>query len=267
MAVTRPTPVSALLADSAFAHAQVLAGARGLSRVVEGVAMGEPGRPTTAFRDALMLAGSGAPVEELMLLVRQAAAAGAAAFVFVEPTDGAALDPATLSRANEAGLPVIALPRRTDWDALARAANRLLLSGRRQDGSARAVPPDGRVPQPGGVNGLVRRLCMVAGEEASALYWRTIGPIDLYDRQHGAALVDTLSVFFSWDESVERTAEALVAHRHTIRYRLGRIADITGLSPYRTSDKALLWLGLQLRDLLRTGAGLMAASRAADAPA
>lgn len=248
-----PVPlVSSLLGDAAFAHARVLAGARGLERFVEGLAIGQSGSPPSAFRDALLLVGPDIGAADLGALVRQAAVSDAAALVFIEPGDGAAPDAVVIGRANDAGLPLISLPRRSDWHAVVRAANRLLLRRHADRTPSIAASTDSTVTP---IHGLVRRLCDAAEEEAAAIYWRTIGPLDQYDEQRGAALVDTLAVFFSWDENVERTAEAMAAHRHTIRYRLGRIAEITGLSPYRTGDKSLLWLGLQLRDLLRMAPG------------
>jgi DNA-binding PucR family transcriptional regulator len=63
-------------------------------------------------------------------------------------------------------------------------------------------------------------------------------------------LVQTLTVFFKHNESLTRTAAELYAHRHTIRYRLEKIAEISGLSVFETEHKERLGLGLKARSLL-----------------
>ena len=46
-----------------------------------------------------------------------------------------------------------------------------------------------------------------------------------------AGLVDTVSMFLANGSSIEATARALFVHANTVRYRLRRAAEITGLSP------------------------------------
>jgi purine catabolism regulator len=80
----------------------------------------------------------------------------------------------------------------------------------------------------------------------------TIDPIDDYDRQNDSQLVHTLVTYLQNDENLSKTAEDLFAHRHTIRYRLVKIADICGLSVFRSDDKERLSLGLKARSLLNS---------------
>lgn len=87
-------------------------------------------------------------------------------------------------------------------------------------------------------------------EEIRALYEETIGPVDRYDVANGTQLTLTLSVFFNNNENLTQTAGELYAHRHTIRYRLEKIAEITGLSVFQTEHKERLGLGLKARSLL-----------------
>jgi PucR family transcriptional regulator, purine catabolism regulatory protein len=87
-------------------------------------------------------------------------------------------------------------------------------------------------------------------EQIRSLYEETIGPIDRYDEANGTQLVQTLSVFFKHDESLTKSAAELYAHRHTIRYRLEKIAEIGGLSVFETEHKERLGLGLKARSLL-----------------
>jgi purine catabolism regulator len=86
-------------------------------------------------------------------------------------------------------------------------------------------------------------------EQIRSLYDETIGPVDQYDQTNNTQLVQTLSVFFQHDESLTETAAELYAHRHTIRYRLEKIAEITGLSVFQTEHKERLGLGLKARCL------------------
>ena len=61
-----------------------------------------------------------------------------------------------------------------------------------------------------------------------------------------------LVTYLNNDENLSQTAKDLYAHRHTIRYRLQKIADITGLSVFRSEDKERLSLGLKARSLLNS---------------
>jgi len=87
-------------------------------------------------------------------------------------------------------------------------------------------------------------------EAVRSLYEETIGPVDRYDAANGTQLTQTLVVFFKHNESLTKTAAELFAHRHTIRYRLGKIAEINGLNVFQTEHKERLGLGLKARSLL-----------------
>jgi PucR family transcriptional regulator, purine catabolism regulatory protein len=87
-------------------------------------------------------------------------------------------------------------------------------------------------------------------DELRSFYEETIAPIDRYDRQNDSQLVRTLATYLANDENLGKTAEDLYAHRHTIRYRLTKIADVCGLSVSSNDDKERLSLGLKARSLL-----------------
>jgi purine catabolism regulator len=87
-------------------------------------------------------------------------------------------------------------------------------------------------------------------EELRSLYQETIDPVDRYDKQNDSQLVHTLITYLANDKNLSKTAQDLYAHRHTVRYRLQKIADITGLSVFRSEDKERLSLGLKARSLL-----------------
>ncbi len=89
-------------------------------------------------------------------------------------------------------------------------------------------------------------------EELRSLYLETIDPVDRYDKQNESQLVHTLVTYLGNDENLSQTAKELFAHRHTIRYRLQKVADISGLSVFRSEDKERLSLGLKARGLLHS---------------
>ena len=88
-------------------------------------------------------------------------------------------------------------------------------------------------------------------EEVRNFYGETIARVEEYDRRHHTDLVGTLEAYLANDRSVASTAEALFTHRHTIRYRLGRINDLTGLDVHKSEDQEKLGFGLKAMRLLR----------------
>jgi len=65
--------------------------------------------------------------------------------------------------------------------------------------------------------------------EVERFVQRWIGSLLAYDQQRGADLVRTLSHYLDRGGSYEATAAALIVHRNTLKYRLQRIRQITGL--------------------------------------
>lgn len=59
-------------------------------------------------------------------------------------------------------------------------------------------------------------------------------------------LLDTLTAYLDSGGSIEATARALFVHPNTVRYRVRRIADITGLSPADSRDAYTLRMALTL---------------------
>jgi hypothetical protein len=87
--------------------------------------------------------------------------------------------------------------------------------------------------------------------ELRALRERTIAPLETYDSDHDTELVETLERFLAHHGSTTDTAEAMQLHRHTVGYRLARIHEVCGLSPYESEGRERLSLGLKARRLLR----------------
>jgi purine catabolism regulator len=103
-------------------------------------------------------------------------------------------------------------------------------------------------------------------QELQALREHTIAPLETYDATHETELVATLERFLSHHGSTTDTAEAMQLHRHTVGYRLARIHEVCGLSPYESGGRERLSLGLKARRLLvaqdRRSARLQRAARA-----
>jgi DNA-binding PucR family transcriptional regulator len=60
----------------------------------------------------------------------------------------------------------------------------------------------------------------------------------------GGELVATLDAFFAAGGVLESAARACYVHPNTVRYRLKRVADVTGFTPTDPRDAFVLRLGL-----------------------
>jgi sugar diacid utilization regulator len=78
----------------------------------------------------------------------------------------------------------------------------------------------------------------------------TVAPLVEYDIQYETELVRTLETFLDADGSVAKTAERLFTHRHTIRYRLDRVRELTSLDVGSTDGRERLSLGLKAMRVL-----------------
>jgi sugar diacid utilization regulator len=78
----------------------------------------------------------------------------------------------------------------------------------------------------------------------------TVAPLVAYDEQYDTELVRTLESFLDADGNVAKTAGTLFTHRHTIRYRLERVRELTGLDVSSTDGRERLGLGLKAMRVL-----------------
>ncbi len=86
--------------------------------------------------------------------------------------------------------------------------------------------------------------------ELEQLRDRTVWPLFDYDTVHDTELVATLRAFLSHDGSTTETAEAMQLHRHTVGYRLSRVHEVSGLSPYESDGRERLSLGIKASQIL-----------------
>jgi DNA-binding PucR family transcriptional regulator len=86
--------------------------------------------------------------------------------------------------------------------------------------------------------------------ELQRFYAETVAPLVSYDDQYETDLVQTLETFLDADGNVAGTAARLYTHRHTVRYRLERVRDLTGLDVSSTDGREKLGLGLKAMRVL-----------------
>ncbi|CAM5369116.1 PucR family transcriptional regulator [Streptomyces canus] len=75
---------------------------------------------------------------------------------------------------------------------------------------------------------------------------RLLDPLRDYDRRHRAELIPTLEAFLDCDGSWTRCATRLHLHVNTLRYRVGRIEQLTSRDLSRLEDKLDFFLALRM---------------------
>ncbi|MGH2881635.1 MAG: PucR family transcriptional regulator, partial [Solirubrobacteraceae bacterium] len=86
--------------------------------------------------------------------------------------------------------------------------------------------------------------------ELRRFYDETVRPLVAYDEQYETDLLGTLSTFLECDANVNATAQRLITHRHTVRYRFERVRELTGLDVSSTDGREKLSLGLKAMRVL-----------------
>lgn len=98
-----------------------------------------------------------------------------------------------------------------------------------------------------------QRLLRLATHRLSVLFWRNrhdwlaegvAEPV--MKLQGNGQLLDTLRAWFDYSGESQACADALGIHRNSLRYRLEKVAEVSGCDPYRTDDLLRLYLGMQM---------------------
>lgn len=84
--------------------------------------------------------------------------------------------------------------------------------------------------------------------EAQQIKSQIIQPLQEYDSKHNADLLPTLQSIFRHNK-LEPAAETLHIHINTLRYRLGKIKELTGYDPLHPKDRLFLSIALTLNSL------------------
>jgi purine catabolism regulator len=78
-----------------------------------------------------------------------------------------------------------------------------------------------------------------------------LDPIERTEGEYGGELLRSLEAFIENNGNWERAARQLYCHRHTLRYRIRKIEELTGRDLARATDRIELWLALRARELVR----------------
>ncbi|MEA4884167.1 MAG: helix-turn-helix domain-containing protein [Clostridia bacterium] len=78
-----------------------------------------------------------------------------------------------------------------------------------------------------------------------------LGTLIDYDRKHGSQLIETLRMYFDNGSSPGQTAKRLYVHVNTVKHRIMRISEITGMDFGSTDDQLVAYVALKILDYLR----------------
>ncbi|MGH2961073.1 MAG: PucR family transcriptional regulator, partial [Solirubrobacterales bacterium] len=77
-----------------------------------------------------------------------------------------------------------------------------------------------------------------------------LAPIEA-DGRYGSELLRSLEAYIEQNGQWERAARELYCHRHTLRYRIRRVEELTGRDLSTAHDRIELWLALRAKELVR----------------
>jgi DNA-binding PucR family transcriptional regulator len=99
--------------------------------------------------------------------------------------------------------------------------------------------------------GAFQLLLSVQDDEALRLFCdNVLGPIEEGGGDYGDELIRSLEAFIEQNGQWERAARELFCHRHTLRYRIRRVEELTGRDLSSARDRIEFWLALRARELV-----------------
>jgi PucR family transcriptional regulator, purine catabolism regulatory protein len=100
--------------------------------------------------------------------------------------------------------------------------------------------------------GAFQLLLSLQDDDALLSYCRSVlGPLEQGEGEYGDELVRSLDAFIEHNGHWEKAANALYCHRHTLRYRIRRVEQLTGRDFSSARDRIEFWLALRGRELAR----------------
>jgi purine catabolism regulator len=100
--------------------------------------------------------------------------------------------------------------------------------------------------------GAFQLLLSVQDDDALTSYCRSVlGPVEQGEGEYGDELLRSLDAFIEHNGHWEKAASALYCHRHTLRYRIRRVEQLTGRDFSNARDRIEFWLALRGRELAR----------------
>jgi DNA-binding PucR family transcriptional regulator len=99
--------------------------------------------------------------------------------------------------------------------------------------------------------GAFQLLLSLQDDEALRLYCDSVlGPLEDGSGDYGDELIRSLEAFIEQNGQWERAARELYCHRHTLRYRIRRVEELTGRDLSNARDRIEFWLALRARELV-----------------
>jgi purine catabolism regulator len=124
-------------------------------------------------------------------------------------------------------------------------------NGAHANGSSPAVQMDGVRVATYKELGSFQLLLSLQDDEALRLFCDSIlGPIEAGEGHYGGELMRSLEAFIEENGQWERAAKRLYCHRHTLRYRIRRVEELTGRNLSSARDRIEFWLALRGRELV-----------------
>ena len=100
--------------------------------------------------------------------------------------------------------------------------------------------------------GAFQLLLSLQDDDALRAYCASVlGPVEAGEGEYGDELLRSLDVFIEHNGHWEKAANALYCHRHTLRYRIRRVEQLTGRDFSNARDRIEFWLALRGRELAR----------------
>ncbi len=99
--------------------------------------------------------------------------------------------------------------------------------------------------------GAFQFLLSVQDDEALELYCDSVlGQLESGEGEYGGELLRSLESFLEHNGQWEKAARDLYCHRHTLRYRIRRVEQLTGRDLGSARDRIEFWLALRARELI-----------------
>ena len=99
--------------------------------------------------------------------------------------------------------------------------------------------------------GAFQLMLSLQDDEALRLFCDSVlGPLETASGEYGDELMRSLEIYIEQNGQWEKAARELFCHRHTLRYRIRRIEQLTGRDLSRAQDRIEFWLALRARELV-----------------
>ena len=99
--------------------------------------------------------------------------------------------------------------------------------------------------------GAFQLILSLQDDEALRLYCDSVlGPLEGAGGEYGDELIRSLETYIEQNGQWERAARELYCHRHTLRYRIRRVEQLTGRDLSKARDRIEFWLALRGRELV-----------------